>query len=259
MSATLSLAALHERLLDIILPKTESRTDWLKRPLTDKQLAYAADDVRHLAKIRELILEEVERRGRMAWLEEELKSLENPELYDTPEPREYYQRVKGAGRLRGPQLAVLREVAAWRERLARKLDRTRSHLLHDKFLLAIAAECPESSAQLGQLNIPRRTLARNANAILSAVADGLAVPKDEQPRMIRGRRPDEETSARISLGMETLRERAADFEMDAAFIAPKAEVSALVRADDPYTSGSRLLNGWRREVAGDAVLKAIGA
>ena len=257
MQSTLSLAVLHEELLGVTLSKSATRTNWLKRPLSDEQLDYAVDDVRYMPELREILLERVTARGRESWLQEELDALADPELYGDPDLREGYKRVKGAGRLRRIQLSVLRELTTWRDSLAVRLDRPRGFILRDPVLLELAESCPRDMRELRTTQTPPRTMERNGDNILKAIRDGLDLPSDQHPPSLRGERPDEATKARIEIGMETLRTVAESIEIDPAFIAPKAEISKLATLENPVEGDSRLLTGWRYEAAGQAILAAM--
>ena len=136
--ASLSLQDLTKYLLNLSLEKTETRTDWLKRPLSDKQVKYALDDVRWLPAIREKTLERANRNGRLAWMKQELSELDDPATYEARDPETQYARVKGAGRVSNQDLGTLQAVTAWREREAEHLDLPRRHVVGDDVLVALA-------------------------------------------------------------------------------------------------------------------------
>src|SRR5690606_17063912 len=112
LSATASLADLVQALFGVALPKTATRTDWLRRPLSDEQLDYAEDDVRYLPEARLRLLDLAGQRGRTEWIAEELAHYDDPARYDEKDPRTQYERISGTGRLDPRQMAVLRELAA---------------------------------------------------------------------------------------------------------------------------------------------------
>ncbi|MCK5806091.1 MAG: HRDC domain-containing protein, partial [Lentisphaeria bacterium] len=137
-----SLGKLLCELTGIDLPKTEARTDWLARPLSDKQLSYAADDVHHMARMRDLLLQRARERGNEAWLNEEMLRWEQESLYADRDPRKAFRSVKGMGRLKHRQKAVLRELAAWRETTGKEHDITRNRIMRDEILLIVANFSP---------------------------------------------------------------------------------------------------------------------
>ena len=126
LGSTLSLGNLLRLCLNIQLSKTETRTNWLRRPLSDKQLAYALDDVRYLPALREHILTDIHRRDRENWLAEELLQYDVAKLYDDRAPEEQYTRVKGTGRLSRRDMAIVRELTTWREKEAQQTDQTQN-------------------------------------------------------------------------------------------------------------------------------------
>ncbi|MDR2849851.1 MAG: ribonuclease D, partial [Verrucomicrobiota bacterium] len=122
LSSTGSLQALLRDALGIDLAKAETRSDWLRRPLSEGQLRYAAEDVVYLIRLRDTLLARCANDTVRAWLDEELAGLDEPALYGDRDPRLMYLRVKGGPRLAARPLAVLREAAAWRENEARQQD-----------------------------------------------------------------------------------------------------------------------------------------
>ena len=124
-NSTSSLQALLRQALGIELSKAETRSDWLRRPLSANQVRYAADDVLHLLPLREFLLARCASDAVRGWLSEDLARLDDPELYRDRDPRLMYLRVKGSSRLEARQLAILRELGAWREEEARQRARRR--------------------------------------------------------------------------------------------------------------------------------------
>ena len=250
MSSTSSLAELLENTIGVSLDKTETRTDWVQRPLSNEQLAYAIDDVCYMHEVREVLLKRVEEIGRSEWLAEELASYDNPSLYEERDPREQYHRVKGAGRASPREFAVLRELAAWREQEARRRDRPRSHVLTDETLVYLARHKPQSIEDLRQAR--GLNAQRDGERILEQIRIGLELPDEECPRRTRRRRYDEEIVERkLSESMEHLRKLSGEAQIDAPFVAARAEIRNLVLdASDATPETHRLLRGWRLDLVG---------
>ena len=163
-----SYAAVVETYLGLLLSKRETRSDWLRRPLSDRQLAYAKEDAAHLVPLWSLMRERLLALGRLSWFEDEMSMmLARPE----PDPREYYRGMKGAGRLRPANLAALRSLATWREREARRRDLPRGYVVRDEVLVAVAEAFPLSRDTLRGI-LPRGAGRRYADAVLSACAEG---------------------------------------------------------------------------------------
>ena len=151
LGSTMSLSNLLRTCLDVQLAKTETRTDWLKRPLSDNQLDYALDDVRYLPALRDHLLSAIHRRDRDTWLAEELSRYDDEELYNDRVPEDQYARVKGTGRLSRRDMAILRELASWREREAQKANVPRNRVLSDDAMVQISRRKPHSIRSLKRL------------------------------------------------------------------------------------------------------------
>ncbi|MFA6111036.1 MAG: HRDC domain-containing protein [Candidatus Latescibacterota bacterium] len=251
LSSTTSLGDLVAQAIGVSLPKTESRTNWLQRPLAPEQVEYAVDDVRYLGPVRAELLSRVAALGRAEWLTEELGGLDDPELYVERDPQQQYLRVRGAGRASPRELAILRELAAWREEEARRCDRPRERVLPDASLVRLARSRPRALEQLrGTQGLARRYV----EPILEAVARGLAVPDRECPRR-RRIRDEARAEALLEQAMSLVRHRSQAAGIDAPFVATRAEVRGLM-ADGPAAlpEQHRLLRGWRRGVVGEELL-----
>ncbi len=256
LSATLSLGDRLREVLGVALAKTETRTNWLLRPLSADQQAYAHDDVRYLPAARAALLARARQRHREAWLHEEMTTYDDPALYAEKDPCAQYLRIGGAGRLSPRQRAVLREVTAWREEEARRRDRPRGHIVADKVLAVLARRLPASSSDL--LAIPglgERTVQRRGRAILEAVARGQEVPPEAYPPPPARPPNDEILMARTHLAMAYLMGNSLESGIDSALVATRAEVADLVAAGpEAIPAGHTLLHGWRRAFAGDELL-----
>ena len=250
LSSNLSLGNLLRQCLNIQLPKTETRTNWLRRPLSDKQLAYAIDDVRHLPALREHLLTDIHRRNRENWLAEEMRQYDIAKLYDDRAPEEQYTRVKGTGRLSRRDMAIVRELATWREQKARQVDRPRNRVISDDAIVQIARRKSRSIRSLKQLRgIPRSTVNQYANSLLNAVQRGLAIDEKNCPPIFPPVRPDPLDDARLDLAMAFLRGQCLSEGIDIAMVASRTEVKAYISSKKNATDNP-LHTGWRREFLG---------
>ena len=260
LGASISLRDLVAEVTGITLPKGETRTDWCKRPLSEKQIAYAEDDVRHMPNLYTWLLDKAQSAGRAGWIVEEMQRYDDPSLYATPDPRTQFERVKarGVGGLSDAQRAVLREVTAWREEEARSSDKTRRNVLADDALVEIAKRLPERPQQLSKRIMGDRERTLYGEAIIEAVERGLAVPANERPRSPR-RRPDEERiAARVQVVHAGIAGRCMREGIDPRIISTKAEIRALIIAgNDRKDRDHLILTGWRRAFIGNDVLALL--
>lgn len=259
LGATLSLGDLVSAVIGTTLSKAETRTNWLQRPLSDEQRAYAHDDVRYLPAARAELMARARQRHREAWLHEEMSTYDDPTLYAEKDPRTQYLRIGGAGRLSSQQRAVLREVTAWREEEARRRDQPRGHVVADKVLGVIARRQPASSSGLFAIRgLGERTIRRHGAAILEAVARGRAVAPEAYPPPPERPPNDEILTARTHLALAYLAGKSLGSGIDAALLATRAEVLDLVAAgSDAAPDGHALLHGWRRTFAGEDLLRLL--
>ena len=171
---SISYDQLVQRITGDALDKSHRFTDWTRRPLSDAQLAYAISDVTHLRDVYLALVEDLGRRGRADWVQEEMQVLTSPETYRM-DPENAWQRLKT--RVRKPkELAVLIEVAAWREREAQSRDVPRSRVLKDEVIADIAVQAPTTIEKLQNLRSLPKGFERSrwGDAIVAAVLRGLA-------------------------------------------------------------------------------------
>jgi ribonuclease D len=241
-----SLSELHERRLGRTLPKGDRLTDWLRRPLSDDQLRYAAADVAELLRLQDLLTEELTGRGRLAWAEAEFELLLN-RARSGRDPDEAYLRIKEVRQLKGQALTVARAVAAWRERRAATVDLPTRHVLPDLAVAGIAQRAPASVADLRKVRGVEERFVRGSagEELLAAVAAGLAAPPPPRPAPNRGEVP-KELRAAVGLLSAWLAQLARDLDVDATLLATRADLEDFLRRDPM----ARLGQGWRAELIG---------
>lgn len=238
-------AALVEEYCGVSLAKTESLTDWSRRPLDAAQIAYALDDVRYLPSIWRTMRSKLEERGRLGWLEPDLRRAADPASY-VHEPREAYKRLKRIGGLNRRQLAVAREVAAWREERAAALDRPRRRVLSDEVAVEIAKRCPTSIEALQRIRGMAEVAPEDRAQIVEACRRGASCPSDACPELAHHGRPtlDEECVCDL---MYALTRMVAERESIApSMLASRDDLIAFLGDRD----ASPLSEGWRYEVLG---------
>jgi len=239
------------KLANARIDKTSRFTDWSQRPLTDKQLQYALADVTHLRTAYEKIAERLAETGRTDWLREEMAVLTAPATYDI-DPREAWRRIRT--RTAAPRfLAILRELAAWREEEARRRDVPRPRILRDESLIEIAAHPPATPEALARMRGLGRDLAFGAlgRGILAAVAQGQAVPQADCPVPERRAPLPGGLAPVVELLRVLLRAKAEASDVAARLIASGDDLERIAASDE---AGVPALSGWRREIFGEAAL-----
>ena len=230
--------------------KSSRFTDWSRRPLSEAQLTYALSDVTHLVKVYEALVAQLQANGRLAWLTEEMSVLTSPETYQA-DPDNAWRRL--AGRLRKPkEVAVLMEVAAWREREAQGRDVPRGRILKDDALIDIATSAPRSVEALGRLrSIPTGyERSRTGGDILEAVERGLARDPATVPAFERNRGRGN-TGSTVDLLKVLLKAVAEQEGVAPKIIATVEELEAIAENDGADVPS---LHGWRRTLFGEKAL-----
>ncbi|HWU62513.1 MAG TPA: ribonuclease D [Ensifer sp.] len=237
------------------IDKSSRFTDWSHRPLSQKQLDYALADVTHLRDIYASLKAELEREGRAHWLEDEMAVLETPETYDL-HPDDAWTRMKMRVRKQS-ELAVLMKVTAWREREARNRDVPRGRVLKDDAIYEIAQQQPRDAEALGKLRTIPRGWERSASgaAIIAAVNEALAIPKEELPKLAKPYQPNEGTQSAVEL-LKVLLKLTAEREGVAAKIVANTDDLEKI-ASEGEKADVPAMHGWRKELFGDRALKLI--
>ncbi|WP_264213347.1 ribonuclease D [Leisingera thetidis] len=233
------------------LDKTSRFTDWSRRPLSEAQKTYALADVTHLRKIYEFLAAELEKSGRAHWVTEELQVLTDPATYDL-QPEEAWKRVK-TRTTSGKFLAVVRELAAFREVYAQTNNVPRNRVFKDDALVELASTKPRTGGELGGSRLLLREARKGAIAegILEAVAKGVACPAENHPKMDRSKEKLQVNPALADLLRVLLKAKTEAEGVAAKLIAPSADLDAIAAGlrDVPA------LSGWRREVFGADALR----
>ena len=194
------LAALLEKYLGVRLDKRFQRADWSARPLSPEMLEYAASDTRHLPRLRDILKQQLEARGRLSWAEEEFALLDGIR-WAPPDGEPAYLRLKGAKALKGRELAILRELHEWREGVAQRADRATFRILNNEPMLLMARQPPADLAALKAIpGIGGEQAERRGREILAAVKRGQEVPDRDLPRIERPPRRPARPGARGTAG-----------------------------------------------------------
>ena len=233
-------ARLVEELLNVSLEKSQSRTDWSRRPLSKKQIDYAIDDVKYLQKIYHLIYKKVENKQRLLWLESDFEHLTDSSTYEIS-LTSCWSRVKGRQVLKGRQLAVLQELAAWREEVAVKKDRPRRWIVNDDILVDLARRQPENLSQIQQIrNADDKHLKRYHQDWIRVIQKAKDIPKENWPTMPTKRKASASQDILVDLLMLVVKYQAKEHHISASFIATRKQVLKMVQE-----GRSSLSSDWR--------------
>ena len=233
------------------LDKTSRFTDWSRRPLSDAQKEYALADVTHLRVIYEFLAAQIIKTGRQKWVEEELSILTDPATY-TVHPDEAWERVK-TRTTSGRFLAVVKELARFREDFAQSRNIPRSRVYKDDALLELASTRPANVEELGRSRLLLREARRGeiADGILSAVKAGMEMPSDQMPKPDLSRDQLQVNPALADLLRVLLKAKSEELGVAAKLIASAADLDAIAAGEREPDA----LKGWRREAFGEDALR----
>jgi ribonuclease D len=265
LSSTISLSELLKTLLRVRLAKTETRSDWTARPLTEAQAQYAKDDVAHSVDLMVKIMKKAEALGRSEWIKDEMRIHEEESLYEERDPDLEMPRVRGSGSLTHQQRDILRALGSWRELKARARNLPRSFVLSDDAIISLIKRLPSNPEGIKPMKgLSERSVKRNRDAIWKAIERGRNGGMPELPNgRHRGPQPDDGYEARVDLALAFIKGTCIAAKIDPALIGNRAEITTFtLEIDDACPTRHRLLSGWRGEFCGNdlkALLEGEGA
>jgi ribonuclease D len=234
------------------LDKSSRFTDWSHRPLTERQLRYALDDVVHLRTVYEELQQRLATNGRTNWFAEDMAELSNPETYRN-DPGEAWRRFRLRGRVDPRFFGVLRELAAWRETAARQRDLPRARIMRDEAVLEIAAHAPRTIEALARTRSLGRGVAEGklGGEILAAVERGLAQSGTIEPPYPARAVPPPGAGPLVELLRVLLKQRCEDYQVAQKLLASADDLEAIAADDEAPV---KALSGWRRQIFGNDAL-----
>lgn len=252
---SLSLERMLDQSLGVRLKHAEGFTDWSKRPLTDVQVAYAADDVRHLLAAMDALEQRLASQGRDRWANEEMRRRCGPGAQLIQDPDQAWRRVAGRGKLRGEQLTALVSVAAWREREARRRDIPTSWLVRDPTVIELARRRPRTAQEAQEVRGLQLKRGPQLDGLLETLAAADGPPPEraaELPAELRNR-----VKVLLPLASSVLQAACAQAGIASELVATRDDLESLIRVVAEDGDDHPLLDGWRRELAGDALLRLL--
>lgn len=247
-------AALVHSVCGVTLKKTDSFTDWSQRPLSDSQVAYAADDVIYLPEMYAAMRSRLEEKGRLSWLDNDFAELTDPANYQE-DPRLRYKRLKRVASLSRRQLSAARELAAWRETEARHRNIPRKWVLTDE---QIVEACKRDARTIDELFMVRgmrdRLSTRDARKVVQLICAGMDLPAEQWPEYDRSSKNEPNVDAELDLMTALVRLRAKENDIAMQTLASHNDLSNLARG---YRDNVDVLRGWRRAIVGEELLDLL--
>ena len=240
-------AMLVSSLLNINLNKAHTRADWSKRPLTEAEIQYAADDVIYLCQIYQIMLQKLESLGRAGWLKHDFAELENPDNYQVL-PEKAWLKLRGKNKLTSKQLAIVQALTEWREKTAQAENRPKTWLLRDELVFDMAKLQPETVAELTTIrNINERTVHRYGRKLCELIA----IAKNNEPQPLKEKdkaiKKNQQHEAILDILTALVRIRAEENSLNPTILATRKDLEVLMFNDE---EGCPLLHGWRYSMAG---------
>jgi len=263
-------AKLVENELGAQLDKSQTRTNWLQRPLTEEQLQYAGDDVYYLYQLQHKLDRQLQDKGRKSWFEEETASLHYDESDFQVDKKNLWRRVKGSSRLNRNKLAIVQTIAVWRERLAQQQDKTRRKILSDDIVLDLAFNPPADSDELQRLiNNKTRTERRSQSirftgaqldSLLDAIDEGRHMPEEQMPDN-RFTVLDGEQKQTLKAMQQLVADKAESLGISSAMLYSKKDLEKLILQQDEQdklmNKGMNTHDNWRYRCIGEQLAEAI--
>jgi ribonuclease D len=244
-------ADLVKTLLDVSLPKGQTRTDWSRRPLTAAQLEYAADDVAYLNEVADRLRERLRASGREQWVIEDCRALEDPSLYE-PDPADAWKRLRSLHKLPPAVRARAKALAVWREKTARLKNLPRGWVFDDEALFRTAESVPATPAALAASLSSRRPMSEAvAEDLLETLRDSASGAMDTAPAV--DMRPTPEQKALADRLARVVDAHAAALAISSEILATRSELKTLAMGSRDVAA----LKGWRRAEIGEKLLAAL--
>jgi ribonuclease D len=251
-----------QRVLGTKLAKSHTLTNWSQRPLSAEQITYALEDVLFLLPIHDHLRQRLKALGRLDWAQEEFERMEARLDERQADPRERYQRIRGWEHLKPRAAAVLRELVAWRENEAASRNVPRGRIVLDEVLLELARHAPHTLSALAKTRgLHGAEVERSGEAILSVIREALALPERAWPHLPPARRPEQESAGEVELLQAVLKACADQAHIAPTLLATASDLHALIEQHREKrvnaATGLPILEGWRRVLAGDMLLRVL--
>ncbi len=251
-------AALVENELGIQLDKSQTRTNWLQRPLTKKQIQYAGDDVLYLYKLHHILDEKLQQLDRKTWFDEDSSTLVDKKNTYQVDSVNLWKRIKGASRLNRNKLAIAQAIAIWREQLAQQKDRTRRKILADDIVVNLAIDTPENTQMIDTIIGDKYHFTEQEKSLLLTTIKEAAQTPTEQCPDNRLDILDGEQKIVLKDLQQLAQNKAEELGIATAMLTSKKELEKLIlSSDQPGTPASATTQGWRLQCIGQQLLEKL--
>ena len=245
-------ANLLKDMLGIKLDKLHTRTDWSKRPLDEGQIQYALDDVRYLIEIYHQQNKKLKENGREHWLADDFNYLSNKSLYSAITAASW-QRVRGSNSLKGVQLAVLQNLAEWREDVARQTNRPKQWIIRDDALVEFSRRMPKDQNSLEAVRGWDSGFTKHTEQILAIIQRAKNIPKEQWPTQPKRVSLSKEQEAIVDVLMAIVRLKAAENTVTPSVLVNRKQLEKIVSGDYDCV----VLMGWRKEIVGNELIAML--
>ena len=235
------------------LDKSQSRTDWSRRPLSEKQISYAADDVRYLRDVYHQLCSELAELGRTDWLKADFDAMTQAQKYE-PDMENVWKRVKQHNRLKGVQLAVLKKLAQWREEKAVEKDKPRKWMASDDLLIDLSRTLPSTVDELSTLrSVDAKFVQHRGTFMLHLIAEAKQTPKEQWPVIKKFDKLSPGQDALVDYLWAAAKLKANEHQISLASLTTRKEVERLVSGDENVA----VMKSWRHVLLGETLEKLI--
>lgn len=260
LGSTISLSELLKKVLSIRIEKSETKSDWVARPLSESQLKYAKEDVCYGVDLMNAILKKADTLNYKKWVLQEMQMYENEALYKEKDPFLISPKVKNSGSINFKQKTLLRSICIWRESVARKQNLPRTFILPDEVVMRLVKSPPKSIDALTKMNLGKRFLRKFSTSLWEAIHRGLHEAIAPLENEFSNFEKEDALEAQVDLALAYIKGLSLNTQIDAGLIANRAKVTSFVYANSQDEVGLQdhpLNQTWRKEFCGQYLSKLL--
>lgn len=260
LSSTISLSELLKKVLSIRIEKSETKSDWVARPLSESQIKYAKEDVCYGVDLMNAILKRAEALNYKQWVLQEMEMYENEALYKEKDPFLISPKVKNSGAINYKQKTLLRSICIWRESSARKQNLPRTFVLPDEVVMRLVKSPPKSIDALKKMNLGKRFLRKFSTILWEAINRGMNEELAQLENKFSNFEKEEALEAQVDLALAFIKGLSLNTKIDSSLIANRAKVTSFVYAnsqDEASLGDHPLSQDWRNEFCGEHLSKLL--